>query len=48
MKNALAARPEHHENGRGRDRTAALTDVNPVNEGHACDVLLLVVESFNK
>jgi hypothetical protein len=28
MKNALAARPEHHENGRGGTRTRDLTDVN--------------------
>jgi hypothetical protein len=31
MKNALATRPEHQENGRGETRTHDLTDVNPSN-----------------
>jgi hypothetical protein len=34
--------------GRGRDRTAGLTDVNLKNQDHARDVILLEVESFNK
>ena len=47
MKNALATRPEHRENGRGGTRTRDLTDVNRYNGNHARDVILLEVESFN-
>jgi hypothetical protein len=45
-KKILVLRPGS-KNGRGRDRTADLTDVNPVDGDHDRDVILLVVESFN-
>jgi hypothetical protein len=35
------------EYGRGRTRTAGLTDVNPKYRDRVRDVILLVVESFN-
>ena len=47
MKNALAARPEHHEIGREGWRTQDLTDVNPANQDCVREVLLLVFESVS-
>ena len=40
-----AARHEH--SGRDWTRTNDLTDVNPKNQDHVRDVILLVVEFFN-
>jgi hypothetical protein len=39
--------PKRGQSGRGRTRTAGLTDVNPANGDHADHVILLEVESFN-
>jgi hypothetical protein len=39
--------PRFPESGRERIRTADFTDVNPWDQSHVRDAILLVVESFN-
>jgi hypothetical protein len=44
---SAAEHPERGKSGRGRTRTAGLTDVNPVNGDHVRNVISLEVELFN-
>ena len=40
-------RPEHQKSGCEGTRTQDLTDVNPTNRKHICNVIVLEVEHFN-